>query len=136
MNQVKDGVIRKLKTLYPDEKVSDEKIRQGLENVRFFVKVLDTAQNREIDRRYKRCVFLDIHYFASNYEEAYEVAETLYEGMEYIQVGEHTVRGTGMRSEIVDDVLHFFVSYDYHVIKPKAPGTKLQGLEQEGHIIE
>ncbi|ARF69522.1 hypothetical protein B7C51_19415 [Paenibacillus larvae subsp. pulvifaciens] len=64
MNRVKDSVIRALKTLYPDKKIYDEKIRQGLENGCFFAKILDAAQNREIDRRYKRFYLFDIHYFA------------------------------------------------------------------------
>jgi hypothetical protein len=44
-----------------------------------------------------------------------EVLDRLFQCLEYINVGDSILRGSGMQGEYVDDVLNFFVSYDAFV---------------------
>ncbi|HEK5039646.1 TPA: hypothetical protein SOL92_003958, partial [Clostridioides difficile] len=46
-----------------------------------------------------------------------EIAEMLLEELEYIEIDGDLVRGTNMNFEIIDNVLHFFVDYNYFTIK-------------------
>ena len=61
---------------------------------------------------------------------AAEIAEVLYDVLEYITVSTgQKLRGTRMSNRITDGVLHFFVSYDFFILKPREPGTKMQTLD-------
>ncbi|HBF2884833.1 TPA: hypothetical protein KN186_001018 [Clostridioides difficile] len=62
----------------------------------------------------------DVHYFPKSNDKSFEineVAEMLLEELEYIEIDGDLVRGTNMNFEIVDNVLHFFVDYNYFTIK-------------------
>lgn len=131
VNDVRDGVIAALDSLYPDVNIHDEEIEQGLVEPRFFVKLLTGGHAQVLGRRYKRSHAFDVHYFSKTNEDRHAVAEKLYKGLEHIPVAAGTVRGIRMQHEIIDGVLHFFVDYDFHVMRQKDPETKMQTLEQE-----
>ncbi|MEG6521135.1 phage tail terminator family protein [Desulfotomaculum sp. 1211_IL3151] len=134
VNDVREAVIAALNQHFPDIEIYGEEIKQGFEEPCFFVKLFPVAQDREFGRRYKRYHSFDIHYFAATNEDMHVMAERLYEHMEYIKVSGGTARGKKLRHEIVDGVLHFFVDYDFHIIREKQPYPKMQELEQEGYI--
>jgi hypothetical protein len=134
VNDVRDGVIAAIKTQYPEIKVYGEEIKQGLVEPRFYVKVLTAGQDREMGRRYKRTHSFDVHYFSQSNEDKQEVAESFYAGLEYIQANGMTFRGQGMGHETIDRVLHFFVDYNFHVMRQKNPETKMQTLKQEANF--
>lgn len=129
VNDVRNGVIAALDALFPTVKIHGEKIKQGITGPRFFVKLLTTGQFRGINRRYRRGHSFNIRYFGQSNEEFHTTAETLYNGIEYINVPGGSVRGTNMQHEIVDDVLHFFVDYDFYVIREKTRETKMKTLK-------
>jgi len=131
VNAVRDGVIGALKSLHPSLKVYGEEIKQGLVEPCFFVKILTAGQKREINRRYVRSHLFDIHFFSKSNEEHYAMAESLLGGMEYIEVNGRLTRGTAMSYQVIDRVLHFFVNYNFHVLREKQDETKMQNLEQE-----
>ena len=41
-----------------------------------------------------------------------DIPRVLYQLLEFVQVGERTIMGTGMKYKISDGVLHFFVTYE------------------------
>lgn len=128
------AVFGALKERFPDIKRYGEEIKQGLQEPSFFVKLLSSAQDREFGRRYSRSHSFDIHFFGKTNEEIHATAEQLYDCMEYITVGAGVCRGRSMSHEIVDGVLHFFVTYAVHLqrIKPEVPS--MQSLDQRGNI--
>jgi hypothetical protein len=129
VNDVRDGLIAKLVQLFPGSKVTGEEIKQGLGQGRFFVKLLTASQTGEIGRRSRRAHSLDVRYFGKSNEEMHDVAEALYAGLKLITLPSgDTVRGTSMRHEIVDEVLHFFVDFNIHVLQAKEPETKMGSL--------
>lgn len=134
VNDVRRGVMAALKKRFPGIKVYGEEIKQGLTAPCFFVKLFPVAQDREVGRRYKRMHAFDIHYFGNSNDDMHDTAESLYDCMEYIEINRSTFRGVKMRHEIVDDVLHFFVDYDFHVMRQKPKAVKMQTLKQEGYI--
>lgn len=137
VNDVRRGVIATLKQNFPNIKIYGEEIKGGFQEPCFFVKVFPVSHIREQGRRYLRAHSLDIHYFpATEYanEEMHDIAEQLYNVMEYITVTGQLCRGTNMRHEIVDGVLHFFVNYDFHVWREAPEEIKMQTLDEEGYI--
>lgn len=139
MQDVKNALIKKLSLFTPEYPVYDEAVEQGMKQPCFFVLLIESSQNREINRRYKRFNSFDVHYFpdrdAAAPREACELmAERLYSDIEYVSGGEGGYHGTGMRHEIVDGVLHFFVQYNYHLFRTKAPEVKMQTMTQGGGL--
>lgn len=126
-----------LSLLFPDMDIYGEKIPEGFEAPCFFVKLLTAAQDKEIDRRYKRSHAFDIHFFPKGHEynrESHEMAEKLYEVLRMVDINGDLYKGTGMNHEIVDDTLHFFVDFDFHVMQQKDNVPTMQTLEQKGVI--
>lgn len=132
-----------LDTHFPNMRIYGEEIRQGFQEPCFFVKLFPVQQDREFGRRYKRMHSFDIHFFPAeagiDEEEKsnldmHDMAEKLYDRLEYIQVHDGLIRGYKMRHEIMDGVLHFFVDYDFHLLRPHPTLPKMQELEQEGHV--
>jgi hypothetical protein len=129
VNDVRDGLIAKLVQFFPESKVTGEEIKQGLGQGWFFVKLLTAGQVGEIGRRSRRKHSMDVRYFGKSNEEMHDVAEVLYVGLKTITLPSGgTARGTGMRHEIVDEVLHFFVDFNIHIRQAKDPETKMGSL--------
>jgi hypothetical protein len=139
MRDVNNGIAKVLDSIFPAYPVYDEATEQGMKQPCFFVLLLEGSQSKEINRRYRRFNSYDIHYFPSPdsltpREECEAIAERLYSDMEYVTGEEGGYRGTGMRHEIVDGVLHFFVQYNYHLIRTKAPDVKMQTMTERSGI--
>lgn len=103
-----------------------EDVKQGLREPAFVITHLISIDTAKLPNRYLRANSFNIYYFPKNTTNAktemYDVGEKLLAGMEYITVKDeenldNLCRGTKMRYEIVDDVLHFFVNYDFFVKK-------------------
>ncbi|MCZ0853048.1 hypothetical protein O0547_26145 [Brevibacillus laterosporus] len=134
INDVRNAVMSAIKKAYPTAKVYGERLPQGFKEPCFFVLMLEGSQDKELDRRYKRFHPFDIHYFASSNSERYEVAEKLTDILGLIEMQGKPIRGTKMRHTIVDDVLHFFVDYNFHVVRPKPVVPTMQKLKIEGGL--
>jgi hypothetical protein len=139
MKDIKDGIIKRLDEFRPNIPKYDEQIKQGFDEPAFFVLQIDGAQQKEIDRKYKRSAMYDIHYFPDSRgltekSDCQSMAELLYGELEYIQGEGGKYRGLRMKHEVVADVLHFFISFDVRLIKSKAIDPKMQTLEQEEHL--
>lgn len=135
INDVRYAVHAALDFEFPDIPIAGEEIKQNLTPPCFFVKLLEPEHTQELGRRFMRYHPFDVHYFASerSNDDMYEMAEKLTEALQWIQVADRSVRGTGMRFEILDEVLHFFVEYNFHVWAPKPEDPAMGSLDvQEG----
>ncbi len=135
ISKVIHGVTKTLSDNFPAKDIYVEEIPQNL-NDSFFVKLLEPSQEHDLGRRYIRQNSFDIHYFASDKKnmDMHDIAEQLYSLLSLIEIDGIKYHGTGMRHEIVNQVLHFFVSYNFHVYKVEGASPKMQQLEQEGLI--
>lgn len=137
VNDVRRAVMSALAARFPDTRVYGERNEQGFVAPAFFVFMFPVFHTKELDRRYLRTHSFDIHYFpAGEYvnDEMHDVAEQLYDTLEIINVKGKPSRGTAMRHEIVDGVLHFFVDYTFHVVRPKPDDPKMRELDVEGAL--
>ncbi|MEF3309514.1 hypothetical protein PV433_11475 [Paenibacillus sp. GYB004] len=135
-NDVRIGINTVLDAAFPDIPVHGEEIKQDLEPPCFYVRLLGPAHTQELGRRFMRHHPFDIHYFAPgrDNDHMYAMAEKLTDVLQSIDVAGRPVTGYGMRFEIIDEVLHFFVEYKLHVWAPLPDDPKMQELEQKEGI--
>lgn len=98
----------------------DEEVKQGFKTPCFFVSIISLSHDQKLGERcYKESSF-DILYFPKRYgnnTEMLEMSEHLNEIFYCIEFADgDLIHGTKMRSEIVDDVLHFFVNFNLFTI--------------------
>lgn len=133
INDIISGISVKLNEVFGSKcKIYKENIKQGLIEPCFNIVVLEPTQSAKLPNRYLRTYPFDIHYFPESAntpkEEMYEVAEKLLIELEYITVLDNLCRGTKMRYELVDGVLHFFVNYDLYIKKEVDQGVYMEDL--------
>jgi len=58
-----------------------------------------------------------------------DIPSVLYQLLEFVQVGERTIMGTGMKYKISDGVLHFFVTYENILRKVDKPIERMKHME-------
>ncbi|MBR2504419.1 MAG: hypothetical protein IKB61_00555 [Elusimicrobiaceae bacterium] len=135
VNDIINGLAVKLNEVFgADYKIYKESIEQGFREPCFSIVLLESLNTPKLQNRYLRETAFDIHYFPKSTtgakNEMYEIAEQLILALEHITVKDNGVdslcRGSKMRYEIVDNVLHFFVNYDLFVMKEleKSDGMK------------
>lgn len=137
-NKIITGISQKLfETFGLDYKIYTENIEQFLNPPCFYVELLQSSMQQIVSRRYRLENLFYIHFFTNENEPKNDfrsVADILYDTLEYISVDNDLVRGLNMHYEIVDDVLHFFVSYNLILIKTLEPEDKMETLKTRGEI--
>jgi hypothetical protein len=130
INDVIDAIAVKLHQTFGDSfTIYKDSIEQGFQEPCFFIALLEPDIKQMIGNRYHRTLPFDIHYFGHSNTDIYNVADNLMTNMEYIQcLNGDLLRGTKMSSNLVDDVLHFFVSYNMFVLKETVPEDSMEGL--------
>lgn len=123
INKIIDGICLALSSCFGDEReIYTESVEQGLVNGSFAIVCLNPTNSRFLGDRYFRTNQFCIHYFPETDKprsECLDILEDLYEALELIEVDGDLIRGTDMTSEFDDDVLHFFVNYDFFTIHEK-----------------
>lgn len=132
INAIVDGISVKLNETFGDKyTIYSEEIKQGFQEPCFFIVLLNPSKKQLVGQRYEREHYFDIHFFPSDKfnmnQQINAVADELLDAMEYITVNDNLVRGTNMKFETVDNVLHFFVSFNF--IIRKVPTDELHMME-------
>ena len=99
-----------------------EEIKQGLVEPCFFIQCLNPTTELFLGKRYFRQNQFCIQYFPESdnkQSECNEVAERLTWLLEYITIpgDDKPIRGTKMKSDVIDGVLNFFLNYDCFVYR-------------------
>lgn len=135
-NIIIDGITLTLRKNYPEAQISAEKINQGLKAPAFVVSMPTSQQIKDGQNRWRRLNRVDVMYFPKkeNRRECRIVAEELYKILDYINTSKgDLIRGTSISYEIVDNILHFMVSYDYSVnIERNTERMEDLGIKQGG----
>jgi hypothetical protein len=126
---VRTGVFQALAQAFPNIDRYGEEIKEGLTTPCFFVKILEPAHTHELNRRYVRELPFDVHYFTDTNKDRISMADQLTSVLETVQVNGRPISGINMSWEIVDEVLHFFVTYRMQVWKQKPVVPTMQILE-------
>ncbi|WP_199856165.1 phage tail terminator family protein [Clostridium botulinum] len=134
INSLKIGVNNTLDKEFPNINIYNESIQQGFEEPCFFIKILNSSQNKELNIRYKKNILFDIHYFSDKEDinsDCLDVADKLYEILEYIKVENDLYKASNMTHEVIDGVLHFMLQFNYHVIKEVEKIPIMRNLQTE-----
>lgn len=140
IDEIRKAILRKINSFRDkDTKIYSEGIEQNFQEPCFYVKELRSNQDRGLGNRYKRGHLYDIHYFpnpnsSTKNADMREMAEILYDQMEYIELEGRPLMGLDMSHRIVDGVLHFFVRYPMFVYKETDPIPKMENLEIKGGL--
>ncbi len=123
LTEIINGISTKLfETFGENFTIYTENIEQNLKTPCFFIELVNSSRKQIVGNHYRSENTFDIHFFTSEEEDKKEgrnVASILLEALEYITLANgDLIRGTNMHFENVDDVLHFFVNYNVHLIQP------------------
>ena len=136
LNKIRNAIAVKLNEVFGDAYlVHTEEIKQGLKEPCFFILFLNPSREKKLGARYLMRYPIDVHYFpvgANKNEDINNIADQLYDALEYITVDEALIRGDKMRFEISGGVLHFFVEYSMYLVKAEAPEVFMNEIEIGG----
>lgn len=135
INEIVKGIARALHETFGDEyTIYKENVPQNFTEPCFLIVHLRGTNDAKSPIRYFRHNLFDIHYFPKDElnarTEMRSVIESLFLSLEYINVLDNLCRGTKMSYEIIDGVLHFFISYDMFVTKELVKEADMKTLEQ------
>ncbi|WLD27659.1 hypothetical protein CDIFMA2_15410 [Clostridioides difficile] len=121
LNNIIDGISVKLdKSFGESYTIYSEDVEQGINEPCFFIVHINSSKALYPNGRELKKNSFDVHYLPRSKDKNFEIneiAEMLLEELEYIEIDGDLVRGTNMNFEIIDNVLHFFVDYNYFTIK-------------------
>ncbi len=113
------------------------KIPQDLEAPCFFIQCIEPKIKKYISTRYLRTNHFVIQYFPKSEDdgdmECNNTGERMFECLEVINADGFLLRGTEMRFEVKDGVLHFFVDYNSFIRKVKQKET-MGSLQTGVHV--
>ena len=140
IKKIIDGICLALTSKFgEDVEIYTEAVKQGLKDGSFSIVCLNPTNTQYLGKRYFRTNQFCIHYFAKTDEpksECLEILEGLYEALEIIEVDGDLIRGTNMSNEMDEDVLHFFVNYDFFTIRKNAEDTDETYMEHLDYTSE
>ena len=135
LDDVIDGIRSVIKNEFSSMEIYINEIQQGFKEPCFFVKMLKLDEKQIIGERYFRRYFFDIRYHPDKHKKSqniWGVADKLQDLLEMITTPEgHLMRGTDRNAAVEDDVLHYFISYNMFVIKPKNREEYMENLQQK-----
>jgi hypothetical protein len=126
------GIAEALHNSFPDIHIHTETIEQGFQRPCFYLAEISASQTLERGNRYEADHLIDVHYFGGG--ELRKVASKLYDVLEIIHVQGKQIRGNNMNHQIVDGVLHFFVTYSYYLAGNEPQADKMEEITHQGGI--
>lgn len=101
LNNFLESIAVKLVGLWPDRHVFANEIPKNADG-NFFVRVVDTSQERKLDRRRRRTVQFEVLYFLASKDnlEFNEWAETMFDEFESLSVHEKTEVVDGVETDV------------------------------------
>lgn len=138
VNDIIDGISNALYEAFPDHAIYSETIKQGLKEPCFFILPLNPSESPLLGVRAVRTIPLDVHYFPPEKGPKNKtmgiVASKLYGVLKRVKLlNGDLLNGFDLNYEIVDDVLHFFVTFKVVVKYPVDAVDNIESLEiQQG----
>lgn len=121
INNVIDAICKALNDEFKNE--YNVYIRQKLQNPItpcFLISGINLEQKRYQGKRCYCQYAFEIQYLPATQEpiiEIHSVLQRLFECLEYINEGDNILNGTDMKAEIVDEVLHYTVNYNFFIMR-------------------
>lgn len=128
VNKFIDGITVALHTEFGDEyKYYVEDVEQNVSYPCFVVGMLNPLIRSKSTVKYDRTMPVVIHYFTDKEntldakKDDWAIAERLIESLEYLSIDGLLFRGENIEWEIVEDVLEFFITYNFEIRKYEDP---------------
>lgn len=136
INGIINGICVALHRSYPDCTIYTEKVRQGLNLPCFFVANLSCDSRLSLGLRYFENRLFVVRFIpkSDTNDELNSVMRDLPYILEYISVDGDLLRGSDMRCECVDGVLHFYINYNGFVYRVLDRLDNMQDLEVSGVV--
>lgn len=118
-------------------KIYKNEIKQNFTEPCFFLDHINSSLKQTMGTSYKYNNAFDICYFPRSKDTAEDISSVetrLFCTLEYINIDDNIVRGTTMNSQIIDEVLHFMVDYNFFIRKEQLPDETMQSLSVKGGI--
>lgn len=132
INDIINAIAIKLHETFGDEyEIYQNDIEQGLTEPCFLITIIDYSKENLLKTRSKRLLPFDILFFPNKGKsQCHEVSDTLVNELDIIKcLNGDLMRGTKMRSEIINNVLHFFVSYNFMAVVEEEKLDSMETLE-------
>ncbi|MBW6408486.1 phage tail terminator family protein [Clostridium weizhouense] len=120
MNELKSKISTMLVEKFPAVTLYDQELEQSFNKPCFFVQILASKQIKELNRRYRCNLSFDISYLSNKESknlDYFNMADSLYKLLEYIEVDKKLYRAVNMKYEITDGVLHFIFQVNFNLLK-------------------
>lgn len=132
-----EGVAKRLKEDFPEMRVYVNEVEQGLNPPCFLLAVLEPGRTQMVGEWWRQEQLFDVQYFpeTADSRELYAIGSALFDTLETIALPDGGLRGTGLRFEITDGVLHFFVKYTVFLRRKKAR-EHMEILHVKEHVKE
>lgn len=132
MNKLINSIAYAIRNVWGDGyTIYSESMGQDYQKPCFAIVPLAASQEQKLGQCYQVNYPFDIQYFAQGQgevnKEIYEIAEQLAVVLEYIDLDGELLRGIDVHYKKEEGILHFFVSYRFHIIRQK---------EQEPHMTD
>lgn len=139
INTIINGIAGALHRTFGDtHAIYKESVKQDLKEPCFIIVALQPTSENANHGHYLRNYPFDITFIpeseTDSKSEMYRTAESLFLILDYINVLDNLRRGIKMRYEIVDDVLHFFVTYTMYVKELVEPAPMMETLEYNSRL--
>lgn len=110
---------------------------QDFETPCFIIQMIDSLKELKLNTRQKRIYPFDIVYIAKESEDIetlYAMGDFLYETLDMLEVEDDLVRGLDLEYKIVDNALHFFVTYPM-LLDYEKDNEKMSSLRHETEVL-
>lgn len=119
IDMIMDAIAMKIHELFGDgHHIYKHKVEQDLQEPCFLITIVNYSKESLLNARSKRCLSIDVLFFPNKGKsQCYDVSEKLTNELDIIKtIDDEQFLGTNMRSEVIDNVLHFFVNYNFILI--------------------
>lgn len=118
MTSIRDSIVSKLATTFPDHTIYDEKVLQGLKRPCFFVDLIPIDIVKVSPNRQDRSMIVDIQYMSleDTKTKNLETAELLGQLFSVVEFNNFRVSVSNERYEMLDGILHYLFDLDFILI--------------------
>lgn len=138
VNDLIDGIANKLFSVFGAEySIYTEHVIQGWKEPCFFIDCISSSRKQIVGGRYESKNRFDVRYHCPNTnvkEECEKMADLLYGILRLVPMKDGLIRGTEMHAEMVDEVLHFMVSYNTFLWEQPEKNPYMRHLKVDGEV--
>ncbi|NKI24065.1 hypothetical protein HFN20_23110 [Paenibacillus dendritiformis] len=135
--EIRQGVMRRLEEIFPGMPVLDAEAAADAIAPYCALRIRSGSRQRIGERRYAAAWQVEVDYVPGETGERPhpdEVADALYDALEFVDFGKMRCRGAEMSHEYPDHLLRFRVQYALTLLREREAGSKMEAMKQEGRI--